>query len=150
MRQEIQAEISQFGACAESYFFISFWNNDPWAAKASPHLWIDLTDSLWWSVSAPPLLQSLATPETPHSAGAPYSAQQPLQRRRNAAGSALSDDSRTGTDRNRATVAPEWCLSVSHRPAKLSGRNDTATFFAACRPSHSHGCEHCTTSFFSA
>lgn len=29
MRQEIQAEISQLGACAESYFFISFWNNDP-------------------------------------------------------------------------------------------------------------------------
>jgi len=40
MRQQIQAEISQFRACAKSYFFISFGNNDPWPAKASPHLWM--------------------------------------------------------------------------------------------------------------
>src|SRR5207253_7692402 len=134
MRQQIQAEISQFRACAKSYFFISFGNNDPWPAKASPHLWIDLTDSLRWGVSASPLLQSPPAQETPYSASTPYSTQQPLQRWRNAAGPALSDDSRTGTDRNRATVAPEWCLSVSHRPAELSRRNDTATFFAARCP----------------
>jgi len=29
MRQQIQAGISQSSACAESYFFISFWNEGP-------------------------------------------------------------------------------------------------------------------------
>src|SRR6266581_2299927 len=133
MMRQIRARISKFRACAESYLLVSFGNNDPRPAKTPPHFWVCLTNPLRWGLSASPLLQSSPAQETPHSAGAPYSAQQPLQRRRNAAGPALSDDSRTGTDRNHAAVAPEWRLSVPHRPAELSRRNDPATLFAGRR-----------------
>src|SRR5881628_2473877 len=122
---------AQGGPCAEGYCFISFGNDASRASEAHGDLRVALIDPLWRDVSGASLLQSAAAQEAVDPGDAARSAQQPLQRRGDAPGSALPDDPRPRTNRDHAVAPPKWRLSVPDWPAELSRGHHVPTVLAA-------------------
>src|SRR5437870_4998728 len=104
------------------------------AATTGHYVWREEPDALRGrlSLASLPVAHRFQGRRGPARGSSP--AEPPLQRRRDAAGAALPDDSRPGTPREHAAAPPERRLSVPHGLAELSGGDHAPPVPAAGGP----------------
>ena len=103
------------GHLSQSYFFSSHRSDTPRSSKAGRSVWRHDPDVLRRRLSFASVLVSVWVQGRRCSPCSCASTEQLLQRRRDAVVPAVSNDPRSGTDRNDSPVAPERRVSVSDR-----------------------------------
>ena len=123
--------VSDCVCCSECYPRGSIHCNAEGATKSCDCIWGRAPDPLWWCLSSASVPLADRVQERGGHGGSLGAAQPSLQRRRDAARAALSNDPRTGTDRDDPVAATERRVPVPHGTPRLSESVHAAAILAA-------------------
>src|SRR6266545_146356 len=120
-----------FQGCSESYLLGRVHCDAERTKKTRHQLWEQKPHALRGRLFAASFLDADRFQERGGNGGSFGPTEQPLQRRRAVAGDHLSDNSRSRTDRDHASVAGQRCVSIFERAVALSQRHHPETFSLA-------------------